>query len=87
MYQAWTSYLYPDTEEPRYILAMSVNAAFALGAILIALFLRITLQRANKKLDAGADVANVMKGQSQAKVEGMTQEERQAMKDSFRYIT
>ncbi|VUC25970.1 unnamed protein product [Clonostachys rosea] len=85
--QVWTSYLYPDTDKPRYVLAMSVNSAFALGTIILALVMRIVLQRANKKLDSGADVADVMKGEAQAEISGVTEEERQAQRAAFRFIT
>ncbi|KAJ0346548.1 hypothetical protein KNSL1_007405 [Colletotrichum chrysophilum] len=85
--QVWTSYLYPDTDKPRYVLAMSVNSAFALGTIILALAMRIILQRANKKLDSGADVAEVMKGESQAQVVGISEEDREANRARFRYVT
>ncbi|KND88218.1 putative transporter [Tolypocladium ophioglossoides CBS 100239] len=85
--QVWTSYLYPDSEKPRYILAMSVNSVFALVTIFLALVMRILLQRANKKLEAGANVANIMKGEAQSKVAGLSEEERDARKAAFRYNT
>ncbi|KAK2736385.1 major facilitator superfamily transporter [Colletotrichum kahawae] len=84
--QVWTSYLYPDADKPRYGLAMSVNSAFALGTIILALAMRIILQRANKKLDSGADVAEVMKGESQAQVVGISEEDREASRARFRYV-
>ncbi|KAJ0337656.1 hypothetical protein COL922a_006550 [Colletotrichum nupharicola] len=85
--QVWTSYLYPDTDKPRYVLAMSVNSAFALGTIILALAMRIILQRANKKLDSGVDVAEIMKGESQAQVIGISEEDREANRARFRYVT
>ena len=66
---------------------MIVNAAFAIGGILLALFMRIALQRANKKLDAGAGVDAVMQGASQADIPGLTEDERRGRRDAFRYIT
>lgn len=66
---------------------MSVNSAFALGTIILALAMRIILQRANKKLDSGADVAEVMKGESQAQVIGISEEDREANRARFRYVT
>lgn len=66
---------------------MSVNSAFALGSILLALLMRMILQRDNKKLDAGADVGTVMKGEAQAEISGISDEERLARKAQFRYIT
>jgi hypothetical protein len=35
---------------PRYTIAMSVNAGFAVGGILIVAFMRLVLLRANKRL-------------------------------------
>ncbi|KAI0013753.1 MFS general substrate transporter [Xylariaceae sp. FL0662B] len=55
--QVWTSYLWPESDAPRYVMAMSVNAVFGLATILLAVFMRIVLQRANKRLEAGADAA------------------------------
>jgi hypothetical protein len=43
--QVWTSYLY-TSGAPRYTLAMSVNAGFAVGGILLAAFMRLVLLRA-----------------------------------------
>ncbi|RMJ03677.1 hypothetical protein BHE90_014491 [Fusarium euwallaceae] len=85
--QVWTSYLWPDSDKPRYVLAMSVNSGFALGTILLALVMRIILQRANKKLDSGAEVSDVMKGESHAQVAGMTEEEQHDSRAAFRYVT
>lgn len=84
--KVFSSYLYPDEDAPRFVVAMSVNSAFALAAILLALFMRFTLQRANKELAAGADVGAVMKGQAQAEISGVSEEERLARKHNFRYI-
>ncbi|KAM0550196.1 hypothetical protein ACHAPJ_009044 [Fusarium lateritium] len=83
---AWTPYLYPDSSKPRYILAFSVNSAFSLATILLALVLRIALKRANKKLDEGADINEVMKGHATAEVSGMSATEREERKAAFRYI-
>lgn len=65
---------------------MSVNSAFALVVILLAGFMRVVLPRANSKLDEGADVADVMKGEAQAKVQGLSQDEAHSRKQAFRYI-
>ncbi|TEA20687.1 putative transporter [Colletotrichum sidae] len=85
--QVWTSYLYPDSDKPRYVLAMSVNSAFAFGTIVLAFVMRVVLQRANKKLESGVDVAEVMKGESQAQVVGVSEEDREANRARFRYVT
>lgn len=84
--QVWTSYLWPDADGPRYVKAMSVNSAFALMAILTALFMRVVLRRANKKLDEGADVVDVMHGEAEAEISGLVEEERVARRRAFRYI-
>lgn len=48
--------------------------------------MRMVLLHANKKLDQGADVADVMKGEAQAKVQGLSRDEARARKQAFRYI-
>lgn len=83
----FTSYLYPDEGKPRYVLAMSVNSAFALAAILITLLMRVILQRANKKLEQGEDVSRVMKGEAHAEIAGLSAAEQLERKQAFRYIT
>ncbi|KAH6951268.1 major facilitator superfamily domain-containing protein [Ilyonectria sp. MPI-CAGE-AT-0026] len=85
--QVWTAYLYTDASKPRYVLAMTVNSGFALGVIILAMTMRIILQRANKKLDSGADVADIMKGEAQAQIEGLSEEDRAARRAAFRYTT
>ena len=65
---------------------MSVNSTFALIVIVLAGLMRMILLRANKKLDQGADVARVMKGEAQTKVQGVSQDEAIARKQGFRYI-
>lgn len=84
--QVFSSYLYPDEGAPRYVLAMSVNSAFALGSILLALTMRLILLKENKKLEQGADVAQVMRGEAQTEIKGISEEERLARKMDFRYI-
>lgn len=86
-HKVWTAYLYTDASKPRYVLAMSVNSGFALGAIILATAMRIILQRANKKLESGADVADIMKGEAQAQIEGLSEEDRAARRAAFRYTT
>lgn len=49
----YASYMYPDTDAPRYVVAMSVDCATAFVAILMAILLRFILVRLNKKLDRG----------------------------------
>lgn len=52
----YTAYLYPESDGPKYLIAMSSNAAFALATIVSAWVLRTWLQSTNKKLrEADAD--------------------------------
>lgn len=65
---------------------MSVNSAFALASIMLALTMRMILLRANKKIAQGADIADVMKGESKTEVRGISDEERLARKGGFKYV-
>ncbi|KAL4940620.1 hypothetical protein BDV06DRAFT_230211 [Aspergillus oleicola] len=49
----YTAYLYPDTDGPRYVIAMSSNAAFGAATIASAWALRWWLQATNKKIQRG----------------------------------
>jgi len=49
----YASYMYESNMGPRYVIAMSVNCAMALMAVIAALTLRIILVKLNKKLDQG----------------------------------
>lgn len=49
----YASYMFPKSDGPRYVLAMSVCSATAFVAICAATVLRIILMRLNKKLDRG----------------------------------
>ncbi|KAH7026251.1 major facilitator superfamily domain-containing protein [Microdochium trichocladiopsis] len=49
----YASYMYGDWMKPRYVIAMSVNCATAVIAIIAATVLRFMLARLNKKLDQG----------------------------------
>jgi hypothetical protein len=66
---------------------MSANSGFSLGVIVLALFMRIVLLRANKRLERGeTTVAQEMRGESQREITGMSEEERVARRKGFRYI-
>jgi MFS family permease len=52
----YASYMYPSSAGPRYVVAMSVNCATAVMAIIMAFTLRTILMRLNKKLDRGEHV-------------------------------
>lgn len=68
-------------------MAMSTNAAFSVVAIILTLFMRHVLVRANKRLESGqSTVAKEMKGQSQTAIGGLTDEERVAYQEEFRYV-
>ncbi|OXV11883.1 hypothetical protein Egran_00360 [Elaphomyces granulatus] len=84
----FAAFFYPDEAKPRYLMAMFANSVFAIAAILFSLFLRFTLIAANKALDSGlVPVGEVMLGESQTEICGITEEERHTRKHSFRYIT
>ncbi|KAL2789216.1 major facilitator superfamily domain-containing protein [Aspergillus keveii] len=83
----FSSYLYPDSSKPRYVLAMSANSGFSLGVIVLAVFMRFVLLRANKRLERGeTTVAQEMRGESQREIAGVSEEERVARREGFRYI-
>ncbi|TDZ44795.1 MFS transporter prlL [Colletotrichum trifolii] len=85
--QVWTSYLfYPDSNAPRHVLTMSVNAGGAFLAICTALGLRFILLRYNKQLASGErTVAEVMKGEAVKAIAGVSSEEKQRRKEAFRF--
>ncbi|KAL4767388.1 major facilitator superfamily domain-containing protein [Aspergillus nidulans var. acristatus] len=49
----YTAYLYPDPDGPRYIIAMSSNAAFGAATVMSAWALRWWLQATNRKIQRG----------------------------------
>ncbi|KAK5721323.1 hypothetical protein LTR17_014693 [Elasticomyces elasticus] len=51
----WTPYLWPDSDEPRYAIAMSSSAAFSFACAAGAWVMRIWLKRANKKIRQSND--------------------------------
>lgn len=53
----YTAYLYPSSDDPRYLTAMASNAAFAAACIAGSWGMRVWLVRINKKLDAAGDVS------------------------------
>lgn len=56
----YASYMYNTKFSPRYVLAMSVNCATVVGAMLAATGLRVVLVRLNKRLERGEDVDGVL---------------------------
>jgi hypothetical protein len=54
--------MYPKSDAPRYIVAMSVNCCTAFIAILAATVLRFMLVKLNKKLAAGIHVEGAING-------------------------
>ncbi|KAH9434782.1 hypothetical protein MCOR02_003745 [Pyricularia oryzae] len=53
------AYIWPSTDEPRYTIGFSASAAFALGSIACAWWIRVMLVRENKKIVAAAAGAPV----------------------------
>lgn len=51
----YSPYLWPDSDEPRYVMAMSSSAAFSFGVVVISWVLRMVLQRQNKRIRENAD--------------------------------
>ena len=49
----WNSYLYPSSDGPRYVKAMSCNIAFLALSIIFVIMLRIRLMFLNKKIENG----------------------------------
>ncbi|KAJ5205023.1 uncharacterized protein N7498_005902 [Penicillium cinerascens] len=60
----YASYMYPDSDAPRFVPAMSVNCATAFIAIVSATVLRFMLVRLNKKLDRGEALNGGVPGQA-----------------------
>ncbi|KAJ5614811.1 hypothetical protein N7528_008465 [Penicillium herquei] len=67
----YASYMYPDSDAPRFVPAMAVNCGTAFMAIVAATILRFILVRLNKKLDRGDEVEGAV---------------RQAGSRGFRYL-
>ncbi|KIX94190.1 uncharacterized protein Z520_10217 [Fonsecaea multimorphosa CBS 102226] len=80
--QIITSELYPNRWAPRYVQSMSLNTSCALGAILLAIFMRTMLRRQNKRLDREEAAANGARQDFPG-----TDAARQAAGPSWRYIT
>jgi hypothetical protein len=51
----YTPYLYPKSDGPKYVIAMSSNASFSAACILAAWAMRVWLQRQNRKLKRDGD--------------------------------
>ncbi|KAL4915522.1 major facilitator superfamily domain-containing protein [Aspergillus aurantiobrunneus] len=63
----YASYIYPDSDKPRFVTAMAVNCATAFVAIVSATVLRVLLVRLNKRLDRGEGVSGGVPGQASAR--------------------
>lgn len=48
-------YLWPDSDAPRYVMAMTSSAAFGLATAAAAWVMRIWLKRLNRKLEQSGD--------------------------------
>lgn len=54
------AYLWPGSDSPRYITGFSASAAFALGSIATAWWMRIVLRKENQKImTAGSENVNL----------------------------
>ncbi len=85
--QIITSHLYPGKWGPRFIPSMALNGTCALGAILLAIVMRLLLQRANKALNSGADLSTLMQGEMRAEDAGTSDPENRPAKEAFRLVT
>ncbi|KAJ5488399.1 Major facilitator superfamily domain general substrate transporter [Penicillium expansum] len=59
----YASYMYPNSQAPRFVPAMSVNCATAFIAIVSATVLRFILVRLNKQLDRGEEAEGAVPGE------------------------
>jgi hypothetical protein len=80
----YASYMYPENDGPRYVVAMSVNCATCFLAILMATVLRVVLVRLNRQMDQEMDMGGV---QLEAGITNVTEEgvPATAAKKGFRY--
>ena len=53
----WSPYFFPDTDKPRYVMAMCLMMGFSMISIACAFFMKVILRRANEKLVRDADPA------------------------------
>lgn len=51
----WSPYFFPDSEEPRYVMAMCLMMGFSMISIVSALSMKVILKKANEELLRGAD--------------------------------
>lgn len=63
----YASYMFPKSDGPRYVLAMSVCSATAAIAIMAATVLRFVLMRLNKRLDRGEFVEGAINDSSKGR--------------------
>lgn len=55
----WTPYLWPSSDEPRYLMAMVSSAAFSIATAALAWLAKVLLKRRNAKLMASEDETSV----------------------------
>jgi hypothetical protein len=55
----WTPYLWPSSDEPRYLIAMLSSAGFSIATAAFAWLAKFILVRKNKKLRASEDETQV----------------------------
>ncbi|KAM0755785.1 MFS general substrate transporter [Meredithblackwellia eburnea MCA 4105] len=57
---AYTPFLYPKSDGPKYLMAMSANAAFAFGTLVCAWGLKVWLQAENRRIRASGDASKLL---------------------------
>lgn len=55
----WTPYLWPESDEPRYLIAMASSAGFSIATAALAWLAKVLLIKKNKKLRASEDETQV----------------------------
>lgn len=55
----WTPYLWPKSDEPRYVTAMASSAAFSIATALLAWLAKVLMLRRNKKIRASDNEATI----------------------------
>jgi hypothetical protein len=56
----WTPYMWPKSDEPRYVMAMSSSAALSIATVIGAWAMRIWLAAENKKIRQNDETENVL---------------------------
>ncbi|KAL7269630.1 hypothetical protein RUND412_007692 [Rhizina undulata] len=81
--QIYTAYFYPESQGPRYVMAMGINAGATIFSIIAATVLKIYLTKLNKRLDRGLPVRDVVAVPGNGAVGGHGAEEKRG---GFRFF-